>query len=69
MGIAVFCVRVRRPSVSFAQARGPSFPADPRNGCSMAGEQNVDTAKQAYDAFSAGDAEAAMALERVFGSR
>ena len=27
----------------------------------MAGEQNVDTAKQAYDAFSAGDAEAAMA--------
>jgi ketosteroid isomerase-like protein len=35
----------------------------------MAGEQNVDTAKQAYDAFSAGDAEAAMALERVFGSR
>ena len=27
----------------------------------MAGEQNVDTAKQAYEAFSAGDAEAAMA--------
>ncbi len=27
----------------------------------MAGEQNVETAKQAYAAFSAGDAEAAMA--------
>jgi ketosteroid isomerase-like protein len=27
----------------------------------MAGEQNVETAKQAYDAFSAGDAETAMA--------
>jgi ketosteroid isomerase-like protein len=27
----------------------------------MAGQQNVDTAKQAYEAFSAGDAEAAMA--------
>ena len=27
----------------------------------MAGEHNVETAKQAYDAFSAGDAETAMA--------
>jgi hypothetical protein len=33
----------------------------------MAGEQNVDTAKQTYDAFSAGDAEAAMA--RIAGRR
>lgn len=30
-------------------------------GCGMAGEQNVETAKAAYAAFSAGDAQGAMA--------